>query len=380
MFRKFKADRIFNGDNFAPPHSVLITTAAGEIIDLLPEAVAGTDIEVLQGTLCPGFVNVHCHIELSHMLNKIPMHTGLVDFVKGVMQKRAATTQQKGEAMAAAEKQLRESGTVAIGDICNTPDSIPLKRNSQLYWKNFIEITGFADAVAKKRMVDMQPVKSAFEESGLPATFVPHAPYSVSKTLLGEIDAVTKNEIISIHNQETGAENELFRSGTGAFIQFYHEMGIDISHFIPAGKSSFCSWLPFFNHQQTIIAVHNTFTSLQDIQGLTAAQKEKIFFCICPNANLFIENTLPPIEMFLSENMQLVIGTDSLASNHTLNMYEEIKTLQKYFPGIEEEYILRWATSGGASALGLSDQLGSFEKKKFPGLVILHNGESKRVI
>ena len=95
---------------------------------------------------------------------------------------------------------------------------------------------------------------------------------------------------------------------------------------------------------------------------------------------MYIENRLPEIPVFLAEKLNIVIGTDSLASNHTLNMYEEIKTIQKYFPGIAEENILRWATFGGASALGVADQFGNFEKGKQPAVVILQHGESKRIL
>lgn len=380
MLRKFKANRLFNGSAFAPKDSVLITTAMGKILDIVPEVDAGDQIEILAGTLCPGFVNVHCHIELSHMLNMIPEHTGLVNFVQQVIQKRAALPELKQEAMRIAEAQLYNSGTVAIGDICNSADSIELKQKSKLYWKNFIEITGFVDSFAVNRMAEMEAIKKSFTSKGLPAGIVPHAPYSVSKTLFGQINDATVGEIISIHNQETAAENELYETKTGAFIQFYNLLGIDVSNFSPTGKSSIKSWLPYFTKDQRIISVHNTCTSRNDLHNLSVSQKENITFCICPNANLYIENRLPEIPVFLAEKLNIVIGTDSLASNHTLNMYEEIKTIQKYFPGIAEENILRWATFGGASALGVADQFGNFEKGKQPAVVILQHGESKRIL
>jgi cytosine/adenosine deaminase-related metal-dependent hydrolase len=66
-----------------------------------------------------------------------------------------------------------------------------------------------------------------------------------------------------------------------------------------------------------------------------------------------------------------VLGTDSLASNHQLSILEEIRTIRKNFPHIKTNQLLKWATSNGARALQMDQQLGSLEVGKHPGVLII---------
>ena len=139
---------------------------------------------------------------------------------------------------------------------------------------------------------------------------------------------------------------------------------------------------------KNIILVHNTFTKQEDIDYIklqthpdSYRDKLQTFICLCVNANKFIEDAVPPIEMFRKNNCSIVLGTDSLASNWSLSIFEEIKTIQKNFPSIPLEEILKWATSNGAKALKLDHELGSIEKGKKPGIVnITERLESSLVI
>src|SRR6185437_3156496 len=105
-----------------------------------------------------------------------------------------------------------------------------------------------------------------------------------------------------------------------------------------------------------------------------------ISFCLCPNANLYIENALPPVRLFLNNNCNIVLGTDSLASNHQLDILAEIKTIAKKFPEIKTETLLKWATINGAKALQMENEFGSFDKGKKPGVVLIENTERERII
>ena len=354
--------------------NVLITKTDGSIEAIVPFTEAGEDIQLLEGIVSPGFINAHCHIELSHFKGTVPQHTGLVAFVQEVMTRRhQKTEEEKQAAMQSAAKELYESGSVAVGDICNTTDSIPLKKNSPLYWHNFIEVSGFTDAAAQARLSGAEKIYESFINS--PKSLVPHAPYSVSKTLFGLLNSHFAKQIISIHNQEALAENQLYEDKSGGFLTLYKNFGIDIADFMPTGRSSLQSWLPYFANQQKIISVHNSFTSQEDIDFA----KNKLTYCLCPNANLYIENVLPPVEMLMKNDCDIVLGTDSYASNHQLNIMSEINTIQQYFPGIALATILQWATQNGAKALGIEDRFGSFEKGKKPGLVLIQDGEAKKL-
>lgn len=359
-----------------PAGQVLITTEDGIIKNIVSEKEAGDNIEILDGILCPGFVNCHCHIELSHMKGKLPEHTGLVNFVQQVMTSRQANDEEKNEAMMAAAAELYDSGTVAVGDICNTADSILLKTNSPIYWHNFIEVSGFVDSAAEQRLQSAEAILDRFKNE-LPAdkdhqsTLSPHAPYSVSKKLFQLLNEQTADQRISIHNQEAAAENKLYTNKEGDFLNLYKNFGIDISGFDPTGKTSLQSWLPYFNNNQSIISVHNSFISEADI-AFVKAHKKELSYCLCINANQYIENTFPPLPMLMANNVNIVLGTDSYASNGQLNIMEEIKTIQKFFPGIPLAIILQWATINGAATLGIENKYGSFEKQKQPGIVLIN--------
>ena len=372
MYRKFQADSIFTGSELLDESHVLLTHPDGTIIEIVPHGEAGDDIEKMKGIISPGFINCHCHIELSFLKDKIPEHTGLVDFVLSVLANRDADPAIKLGAMQAGAEELYHSGTMAIGDICNDALSLQLKKNSPLHWINFIEVSGFVNSTAQQRFNTALQIAKAFSELPFPYAIVPHAPYSVSRNLFKLINEYA-SPLISIHNQESADEDELYLSKSGAFLKLYDKLGIDIAGFNPTGKSSLHSWLPHFTHQQKIISVHNTFISQADIDIANS-----LTYCICINANLYIENKLPAIEMLMNNNCHIVVGTDSYASNHQLNMLEELKTIQKNFPTIDTSTILKWATKNGAEALGISEHFGSFDKGKKPGIILIDEMQSLR--
>ena len=133
-----------------------------------------------------------------------------------------------------------------------------------------------------------------------------------------------------------------------------------------------------------MILVHNTFTTQEDIsfaQQYASEHLSGIHFCLCINANLYIENKVPPIELLMKNNCEIVLGTDSYSSNWQLSIASEIKTIKERHPHIPLPTILKWATSNGAKALNRSDELGSFIAGKTPGVVLLDDAfQSIRLI
>jgi cytosine/adenosine deaminase-related metal-dependent hydrolase len=140
--------------------------------------------------------------------------------------------------------------------------------------------------------------------------------------------------------------------------------------------SSLQTVLPKFLQNQSIILVHNVHTSLDDLL-FAKSSGLNISWCLCPNANKYISNQLPALEMFTGNECRVVLGTDSLASNHSLDILSEIRTLRDAFPQIAVDQLLRFATSNGARALQMEQLLGSFEKGKRPGLLQIENDLSK---
>ncbi|MHB1921796.1 MAG: amidohydrolase family protein [Chitinophagaceae bacterium] len=377
---KLKADKIFTGREFLDENLVLVLQENGKVESIIPFQDAGEDIQVFQGYLLPGFINCHAHLELSHLLGVIPRQTGLISFLKQI------TTQRDGykkevilESIAVAEEEMFKNGIVAVGDIVNTNLTVPQKLAHRLHYHTFIESIGFSEQNFMQRFqfsLQLMGEFSSAKTSGHPPRYsvVPHAPYSVSSPLFGLLNSLENNSLISIHNQESAAENELFQSGNGEFLDLYRNLGIDTGFFQPSGKNSLPSYLPYFSEKKTLILVHNTFTQEEDIQFAMRSPHE-IYWCLCPHANLYIENRLPPLDTLRSCKAKLVLGTDSLASNAQLSILEELKTLHHFYPQLPLAESLFWATLQGAKALGMENELGSFDRGKSPGVLNLQHLE-----
>ena len=383
-YRKFKADYLFLGDGMSDPDSVLITTDEGIVQAVVAGREAGDDVEVYSGVLSPGFVNCHCHLELSHMKGVIPEGTGLVDFLSTVIRQRAEAAPPEGvaEAIAAGEQEMLDNGIMAVGDICNTADTVAQKALGRLYYHNFIETMGFVEQGAAARFAHSLAVFNAFAEAyQLPIesnSIVPHAPYSVSGALFRLIAGFPGNHLLTIHNQESETENEWLLSGKGDFLRLYAALGLDVSFYRGTGKRSLESFLPYFYRNQSLILVHNVATGAEDVRAARAGGPD-LYFCLCPNANLYISGQLPDVELLQRQGCRIVIGTDSLASNHQLSILEELKTLQRAFPGLPTPTLLQWATAGGAEALQAEGVLGTFAAGKQPGVVLIEGGEGDRL-
>jgi len=390
-YHKFRADRIFDGSRFHTGKT-LITGPGGIIEDMVPDEEAGENVQYTEGILSPGLVNCHCHLELGHLKDVIPPHTGLIEFLCSVVTKREASPNPskggayedpeslKRRAIIASEREMYDNGIVAVGDIGNTADTEEVKHRSGIRWQNFVEVLGFTDDKATENIEHFKAVASQFgiaREQMNPhmrTSLVPHAPYSISPKTFELINRETRNMVISMHNQEHPAEDALYKTGGGEYLRLFKIFGLDHSPFPITGKSSIRSVLPHFTNGQTIFLVHNTFMPEEDMiwaNEYALANGLKLVYCLCVNANLYIENKVPPVDLLVKHGCHIVLGTDSYSSNWQLSIAKEIEAIRKHFPHIPEETVLQWATLDGAKALGWEDELGSFEKGKKPGVVTL---------
>lgn len=381
-YRKLKADYLFTGEKLLTNEKTLITDLTGEVIDIIDEKDAGEEIQTYRGILSPGFVNAHCHLELSHLKNIIPEKTGLVDFVFKVVSERYFAEEEILNAIEKGEKEMLQNGIVAVGDICNYSTTVVQKIKRNISYYNFIEISGWLPQIADARFEKRKIAFEEFDKNNLVAGIVPHAPYSVSEILWKKITPLFTGKTVTIHNQETEDEDLFFNKGKGDFVRMFEKMKIDNSFFKPTKKGSVENYFENLSPAKSVILVHNTFTKQADLDFINQHKNEDqvISFCLCPNANLYIENTLPPVDLLLKNDCNIILGTDSLASNHQLSILEEIKTIVKHFPETKTETLLKWATLNGAKALQMENEFGTFEKGKKPGVVLIENTEQERIL
>lgn len=376
--RILTADYIFNGEAFFQ-HAVLVLNEDGSVQDFFPAADASQvqAAEKFEGTLSPGFVNAHCHLELSHMLGKVTPGKGFAKFATELIPQRNYISAEQIEAVCAqADAEMYANGISAVGDISNVAHSFAAKSQSHIAYRTFVELLGLNPAIAQKNFDEGLKLKALAPQW---RSLSPHAPYSVSRELLRLIRDEENHAggVVTIHNQESLAESEFTRNGTGDVLEIFKMFGLDISWYQPSGKNSLHATLPELLGAFNLLLVHNTFSAGEDIQW-AHAQHEHLYWCLCPNANLYIENALPDVLMLRKNNCRMVVGTDSLASNYTLSVLDELKVLHKHFPEIPVAELLRWATKNGAEALKF-ESLGSFERGKNPGVVLLDGVSQERI-
>ena len=372
--KRFAAQYIIT--NSGPPlkRAVITTADDGTIISI--EDTAGDlkekhSTEFHNGIIIPGFVNCHCHLELSHMKGHIPEGRGLGGFIEQIRSTRDNNKESTVSSMSIADNDMNKEGVVLCADVCNTSDSFNIKKQSRIRYINLFEVFGLDPEKAGRRMEEILKVAETAEEMNLLFSLVPHSVYSVSLTLFRLLkNRSLNNKITSIHFMETAGEKTFLENHSGPLISSYIRSGL-IPPRLETVKNHADAVLNEITKSGNLILIHNTFADRKTIRMIKV--RKKLFWCLCPNSNTYIENELPPLNLLIEEGCEIVIGTDSLASNNNLSILEELKTLQFNFPEISIEDLVFWATVNGARALGEEDWFGRIETGKKPGLLLLQN-------
>ena len=358
--------RFLSADWIYPLHvspikdGVLQVSDKGEIINLFESRseVSFDKLEKFEGLLCPGFVNAHCHLELSHLLGKAEKGKGFLDFVAAIQSRNKFNEEVIQNAIIKAEEQMIKNGIVAVGDISNTTDTLSQKQTGNLLYYNFIETFQINEKKIKETLTSAKIIRDKFRNSGMKATIVPHAPYSVPPKLTEKISNSfdNKDDLLTIHMQETKEENQLFVKKEGKLFEWLEN--INASSEIWKDRDNSIDVLKELGRKKILI-VHNTFSKKEDITDN--------YYCTCPKANLYIEDSLPDYSILNPE--KLCVGTDSLASNNSLSILEEILIIQKN-SDFDLNTLLKIACKNGAEALGF-ENLGTFDKGKKPGVNLI---------
>lgn len=385
--RKLSADYIFPISKPPIKNGILLVNESGTIMEevINPETIDYTidDVEYHSGFICPGFINTHCHLELSYLKDQIPKHSGLNGFIKEIEHIRKNANELTMEkAMINAENEMIHNGIVAIGDISNNNASFKIKNNSRLYYHTFIE--AFASDSKKAKFV-FEKATTLYNEiransKNRMASITPHAPYSLSKDLFCSIkDFSEKSEnILSIHHQESETENEFFLRKKESDQNNNLHFGVIYSDFAGCGLRPISAISPFLPKNNKILFVHNTVANETDID-FALNYFPQVYWCFCPNANLFIEQKLPDFSLFYNRKCKITIGTDSLASNHELSVLKELQCISSNMPFMPLTELLKWATRNGAEFMEIQENYGSLEKGKKPGINLITNVNGERL-
>ena len=372
--KRFSAQYIIT--NSGPPlkRAIITTHDDGTVINI--EDTHGSlqeksSVEFHNGIIIPGFVNCHCHLELSHMRKAIKNGGGLTGFIDQVRNTRAAGDETIVSAAKSADQDMYAAGVNLCADICNTSLTFGVKKESRISYLNLLEVFGIDPARSGRRMAEIGKVAEAAQGMNLPYSIVPHSVYSLSLTLFRLLrETNNDNRITSLHFMETVAEAELVENHSGPLMDAYKKSGL-ISSGIETVKSHCDAVLNEITPKGNLILVHNTYADTETIRNIQ--QRGNLYWCLCPKSNLYIENKMPPAGLLMDEGCNIVTGTDSLASNNKLDILEELKTLQYHFPSLTITILVAWATLNGAKALGEEDRFGTIRPDAKPGLLLLQD-------
>lgn len=334
--------------------------------------------EVTPGALAPGFVNGHCHIELSHLHGKFRKGTGMAGFIDQINELRDwAGREEKTRLVKVWMDKMWAAGVSAMADISNDDASFEVKKSHDMYTRTFLEVFGSEPHMCEGVMAEVTALNEIADKAGIDAAPTPHSCYTMSPDLLSASAAAgLAKGFLSYHSQESQEEEDLLRTGSGAMYENRKRSGMSTPPV--TGESSLKYFLQRLAvaadapYEQHILLVHNVCLAQDDIDAAKEKMKN-VYWAICPLSNIFIHNALPPIALMRENGLDIMLGTDSLSSNDDLDMVKEMYCLHANFPEVPMDEIITWATVNGARFLAKEDAMGSLEAGKRPGIVRINN-------
>lgn len=333
------------------------------------------------GVLLPGLVNAHTHLELTHfpewlLKNSFDITNGsYVDWIMQVIKvKRLVGVEELTASLLQGLDRSLQSGTTMVGDILSERRLIPIYGDTPLTGRVFLEFIGqdrcrfspFLDSLDN----DLDSVRSNF----LPG-LAPHSPFTVSSGLLKSLlsFARRRNIPVTMHLSESDDESSFFSSATGRIAQeLYPFVGWGAYLSEPLGITS-TEWLDSAGAlAPDFLAVHGVHLSPVDIEMIKQRGGSVV---LVPRSNNYLDVGKAPVEELLQADVPLSLGTDSLASNDSLSLWDEMKFLLDAFPrSFSPEDALRMATMGGAKALKRYRESGSLETGKRADFIVMTIG------
>ena len=303
------------------------------------DSLAG--VEFYSGILCRGFVNAHCHSELSYLRGCIEPNGGYAAFAASMAAVRNNYTQSsRREAWAAADNYMWEQGIDVVADIVNDSSSFECKGDSRICYRSFAEVFGL-----KKSNIEQCRALVAMPDT----TLTPHSVYSIQQADFQDV-CNSSPSVLTIHFKESEAEEQLFE-GRGSLAEWYKVAGFEcdfLSYGSPAKR--LVASVPA---NQSVMLVHNSDVTQQDIDIIMSHFTAPVYWVLCPRSNRYISGVITDVVHLLDKNgLNICIGTDSLASNSSLSIIEELKC----FADMPLEKLLTWAVYNGASALGIESK------------------------
>jgi cytosine/adenosine deaminase-related metal-dependent hydrolase len=378
--RAVHADIVFTGDAGVIRDGAVIVDPDGAVLDVGPADSmlprhAGADVERVRGALLPGLVNAHTHLELSALRGQIPGGAGFVPWVEHMLGARAEVEpEQESAHIERAIDELASFGTVAVGEVTNSLAAVTKLAKRGIVGSVFHEVFGVEREPLERRVAEL-PRMVQENVGSWPSTDLVYAPtlhtlYTTHSVVARRIvqDARSHGVRASLHLAEHAAERRFLEHGDGPIADWYEtRLRLPRRRIEWPGKSpvAFADDLGALGPH--VLCVHLTDARPEELE-LVARRGAPVVFC--PRSNLFIESRLPPLLAAKSAGLFPALGTDSLASNASLDVLAEARALSDRFPTTPAADLVRMATWEGARALGRND-IGRIAIGSRPGLLAI---------
>ncbi len=327
------------------------------ISSIEPEVNDSFEGQVLDLTDClvmPGFVNAHCHLSLSALQNKVLKTEKFSEWVLSLMEQDCNLNEEERiTGIRQGVNSLLDSGVTTLADYLGRPDL--LDEYAKLPFRKiiFLEAIGFKESKADGIIESLRSVLDS-NSGGNPLLklgLAPHAPYSVSPKLYQELRELADDMDcpISSHIAELAEEDLLLQDGGGDLRELLDKRDAFDEKWSPPGKPVL-QYLEDLDALDSMIGVHLNHIG-KDKNILVGNFMSAVF---CPGSTKwFGRSKYLDAKGFLNGSIAVGLGTDSLASNDSLNFFRELKITEELQPNLTRQEILEIATRRGAEALGL---------------------------
>ncbi|MEK6691866.1 MAG: amidohydrolase family protein [Nitrospirota bacterium] len=367
-----------------PLNGCAVTVEDDSIIDIEPVQILekkypdAKRIDLKNAIIMPGLINIHTHLELSGLKGCFREGIDFIDWIKGLIEKKRVLKRAEYETgVANGIKELIGTGTTSVGEITSEDISPYMLDSYGIRGKVFYEVIGLSYFISKYIWFKKRAEINRFRGNGLTeAGISPHSCYSLTYGLLKRVGnySIRHGLSLSSHISETKDESEFIRSGGGKIKELLNGLGFDTP--LP-----FHSYSPtfYFNElgllRKDFIAAHAVWVDEKDMDIM---KESSISVAHCPRSNLFLNVGKSPVIKLLKTGINVGLGTDSLASNHSLNMWDEMRSAYKLHrdDGLSSHEIIKMATVNGAKALGLDDKVGTIEVGKKADLIAVKMPEN----
>ncbi len=354
-------------------------TALGSLAELKKAYPTTKIVDFGEALMVPLLVNSHTHLELSdyrQWAEKAGESAVPDDFVDWILQlirvKKTLHKNQYTHSLANGISQSVAAGTGAVGDIISQYPSRKAYQGSPLSGTLFLESLGQDPTVVCQRMNELNMLLTDTHTGPLQLGLSPHAPYSISAAYMTDIYQKCKKEDLRCmtHIAESPAEVEFIEASRGPLAdKLYPKVGWE--YLLPAASG--CNPAGYLQGNGGLfsghILVHGVQLTIPEIELIAANDCSLV---LCPRSNERLQVGKAPVSELLKHGVKLAIGTDSLASNDSLSIWDEIAFAHHWFDGqLDAPTLFRMATLGGAEILGLQQQLGSLAVGKLSSFQVL---------